>query len=227
MNLCQKSPTFELELLKCNKSASTCLFFSPFLCSPSSHSYPKPLADVEIFSNMSLFVLSWENGSQCSFSTKPQDLFLLTTRPNNSHGIQAERGKKNASQHEKFRVTSQCDWKLNSSMRFWSTVTFFPFGRVGGLAFICQFFFFSKNLAMFMWGDSLSDTRYVWTNAEPFLLKPVSHIFTQYPVLLQWLLFIRITTISQPFTSTSKSRQGDSAASQPAVQHPIYDLLFL
>lgn len=93
-------PHFEFELLKCNKASFSC-FFSP---SPSFPFYPKPLADVEIFSNMSLFVLSWENGSQCSFSTKPQELFLLTTCPNNSHerlGGKKKGGKKAASADRK------------------------------------------------------------------------------------------------------------------------------
>lgn len=93
-------PHFEFELLKCNKASFSC-FFSP---SPSFPFYPKPLADVEIFSNMSLFVLSFENGSQCSFSTKPQELFLLTTCPNNNHerlGGQKRGGKKAASADRK------------------------------------------------------------------------------------------------------------------------------
>lgn len=76
-----KKPNFEFELLKCNKARFSCLFFSP---SPFSLC-PKPLADVEVFSNVSLLVLSWENGSQHSHSRKPQELFLCTTIPYNSH----------------------------------------------------------------------------------------------------------------------------------------------
>lgn len=75
-----KKPNFEFELLKCNKAPFSCLY-SPLLLSLC----PKPLADVEVFSNVSLLVLSWENGSQHSFSRKPQELFLLTTSPTNSH----------------------------------------------------------------------------------------------------------------------------------------------
>lgn len=81
-----KEPNFEFELLKCNKV--------PFFFHPHFSLYPKPLADVENFSNMSLFVLSWENGSQCSFCTKPQELFLLSTCPNNSHERQGEGEKR-------------------------------------------------------------------------------------------------------------------------------------
>lgn len=59
-----KKPNFEFELLKCNKAPFSCLSSLPLsLC-------PKPLADVEVFSNVSLLVLSWENGSQHSFSRK-------------------------------------------------------------------------------------------------------------------------------------------------------------
>lgn len=66
LELCEfmpEKPNFELELLKCNKVPFFVSFFYPLpsLC-------PKPLADVEAFSNVSLFVLSWENGSQRSFS---------------------------------------------------------------------------------------------------------------------------------------------------------------
>lgn len=62
-----KKPNFEFELLKCNKAA----YFPSSLLSLC----PKPLADVEVFRNVSLFSLSWENGSQHSFSRKPQELF--------------------------------------------------------------------------------------------------------------------------------------------------------
>lgn len=55
-----RKPNVEFELLKCNK-APLFLHFFPF---PLLYLYPKPLADVEICSNTSLFVLSWENGSQ-------------------------------------------------------------------------------------------------------------------------------------------------------------------
>lgn len=82
-----KKPNFEFELLKCNKAPFSCLPPLLSLC-------PKPLADVEVFSNVSLLVLSWENGSQRSFSRKPQELFLLTTSPNNSHERQGEREKR-------------------------------------------------------------------------------------------------------------------------------------
>lgn len=86
-----KKPKFEVELLKCNKA----LFFLPFFPSPLSRC-PKPLADVEVFSNVSLLVLSWENGSQHSFSRKPQELFLLTTSPITAMKEKREGNKKGA-----------------------------------------------------------------------------------------------------------------------------------
>ena len=89
-----KKPNFEFELLKCNKVPFSCPpFHRPLLLSLC----PKPLADEEVFSNVSLLMLSWEKGSQCSFSRKPRELFLLTTRPNNSHERQGGGGKKGAS----------------------------------------------------------------------------------------------------------------------------------
>lgn len=46
-----KEHNFEFELLKCNKA-------------PPPFSFcPKPLADVEVFSNVSLLVLSWESST--------------------------------------------------------------------------------------------------------------------------------------------------------------------
>lgn len=47
VNICQKNPTSSLNFVKCNKGTS------PFLLCP------KPLADVEVFSNVSLLALSW------------------------------------------------------------------------------------------------------------------------------------------------------------------------
>lgn len=108
-----KKPKFEVELLKCNKA----LFFLPFFPSPLSRC-PRPLADVEVFSNVSLLVLSWENGSQHSFSRKPQELFLLTTSPNNSHERKAGGEQKGClGQHEKTRTTSQNRTKLKINNR--------------------------------------------------------------------------------------------------------------
>lgn len=109
-----KKPKFKFELLKCNKA----VFFLPFFFPSPLSRCPKPLADVEVFSNVSLLVLSWENGSQHSFSRKPQELFLLTTSPNNSHERKAGGEQKGClGQHEKTRTTSQNRTKLKINNR--------------------------------------------------------------------------------------------------------------
>lgn len=70
VNLCQKSPTRSLNFWNVIKQR----FLPP---APSSLVClcPKPLADVEVLSNASRCLLSWENGSQCSFSRKPHKTF--------------------------------------------------------------------------------------------------------------------------------------------------------
>lgn len=68
MNLCQKITTSRLNfwnVIKRTLHAST----------PLLSFCPKPLADVEIFSNVSPLLLCWENGSQHSFLRKPKRFF--------------------------------------------------------------------------------------------------------------------------------------------------------
>lgn len=91
MNLCQKSPTLSLNFWNVIKRLFLAFLPSPFPSAPNRW---------QMWRSLVMWAFScWAGKMEASthFLEKPQELFLLTTSPNNSHERQAGREKKGAS----------------------------------------------------------------------------------------------------------------------------------
>lgn len=145
INICQKSPTLSLNFWNVIKRLPLSL------C-------PKPLADVEVFSNVSLLVLSWEASTH--FLENPKNSFSLQLVPKTAMKYKKE-GKKGASLQQHWT-----ELKINNmiSLGFHLPSSSFWSGR--SWALVPASFIFPSRLLVFMLGVSVSDVKFVWTELE-------------------------------------------------------------